>query len=208
MKKFQNKKPVIAIDGTAGSGKGTLSKKIAKKLNFDHLDTGLLYRYLAYKRIRNEENVDEIDYSKIKKLDLTTREITKMSSIVAKEKATRQKLLGFQRFFANFPPSGFGSVIDGRDIGSVIVPNAEVKFYIDASLEKRAKRRQIQLNLPEKEYEKVFYEMKTRDYNDKNRENCPLIKTKDSLYIDTSNISEKMVLDIAIKEVKKKIDFI
>ena len=91
---------------------------------------------------------------------------------------------------------------------SVIVPNAEVKFYIDASLEKREKRRQIQLNLPEKEYEKVFYEMKTRDYNDKNRENCPLIKTEDSLYIDTSNISEKMVLDIAIKEVKKKIDFI
>ena len=76
----------------------------------------------------------------------------------------------------------------GRDITSVIVPNAEVKFYIDASLEKRAKRRQIQLNLLEKDYKQIFNEMK-RDYNDKNRHSCPLIKTKDSLFIDTSNIS-------------------
>ena len=70
-------------------------------------------------------------------------------------------------------------MIDGRDITSVIIPNAEVKFYVDASLDKRAKRRQIQLNLTDKEYEKIFTEMKSRDHNDKNRRNSPLIKTND-----------------------------
>lgn len=201
MKKFQNKKPVIAIDGTAGSGKGTLSKNIAKKLNFDHLDTGLLYRYLAYKRIRNEENVDEIDYSKIKKLDLTTREITKMSSIVAKEKATRQKLLGFQRFFANFPPSGFGSVIDGRDIGSVIVPNAEVKFFIDAKLEVRAKRRFLEYSEKGENigYNYVLEKLKERDKRDMNRKYSPLKIDKKAIMIDTSNKTQEECLNFAMK---------
>ena len=117
-------------------------------------------------------------------------------------------MINIQRNFADDPPNKKGSVIDGRDITSVIIPNAEVKFYVDASLDKIAKRRQIQLNLTDKEYEKIFTEMKSRDHNDKNRRNSPLIKTNDSFFIDTSDISEKEVLDIAIEEIKKKIDFI
>ena len=117
-------------------------------------------------------------------------------------------MINIQRNFADNPPNKKGSVIDGRDITSVIIPNAEVKFYIDADLDKRAKRRQIQLNLKEKDYNKIYIEMKLRDKNDKNRQSSPLIKTKDSLFIDTTNISEKEVLEIAIQEIKKKIDFI
>lgn len=217
MSTYQNKFPVIAIDGTASSGKGTLAKKLAVFFGFDHLDSGMLYRIYAHEVLKKKiQEVDKIDINielfndktLYESKNLRSELVSKTASKIAKNEFVRKQLVNLQRHFADKPPNRKGSVIDGRDITSVIVPNAEVKFYIDASLEKRAKRRQIQLNLPEKEYEKVFYEMKTRDYNDKNRENCPLIKTKDSLYIDTSNISEKMVLDIAIKEVKKKIDFI
>ena len=137
---FQNKKPVIAIDGTAGSGKGTLAKKIAKVLNFDHLDTGLLYRILAYEFLKlnkdlkmlKEVNINLnifIDKKKIKLMNLRSEEITKISSEIAKLKFVRQKLISLQRKFANNPPSGIGSVIDGRDITSIITPNAEIKFY-------------------------------------------------------------------------------
>ena len=128
---FQNKKPVIAIDGTAGSGKGTLAKKIAKVLNFDHLDTGLLYRILAYEFLKlnkdlemlREINIDLnilLDKKKIKLMNLRSEEITKISSEIAKLEFVREKLISLQRKFANNPPSGIGSVIDGRDITSVI----------------------------------------------------------------------------------------
>ena len=209
---------MIAIDGTACSGKGTLAKKLAIFFGFDHLDSGMLYRIYAYELLKKNK-IQEIEKIKIniqlfkKKTtynskDLRSELVSKTASRIAKNEFVRKKLVILQRNFADNPPSRKGSVIDGRDITSVIVPNAEVKFYIDASLEKRAKRRQIQLNLPEKDYKQIFNEMKKRDYNDKNRHSCPLIKTKDSLFIDTSNISEMKLLSIAIKEIKKKIDFI
>ncbi|MBD22281.1 MAG: hypothetical protein CL572_01280 [Alphaproteobacteria bacterium] len=140
--------------------------------------------------------------------DLRTEIVSKIASKIAKSEFVRKQLIDIQRNFADNPPNKKGSVIDGRDITSVIIPNAEVKFYIDADLDKRAKRRQIQLNLKEKDYNKIYIEMKLRDKNDKNRQSSPLIKTKDSLFIDTTNISEKEVLEIAIQEIKKKIDFI
>ena len=164
---FQNKKPVIAIDGTAGSGKGTLAKKIAKVLNLDHLDSGLLYRILAYKslklnkdfRMLKEVNINLnifLDKKKIKLMNLRSEEITKISSEIAKLKFVRQKLISLQRKFANNPPSGIGSVIDGRDITSVITPNAEVKFYIDADVKIRAERRLSQLDLPGSCYNEIL----------------------------------------------------
>ena len=145
---FKNLKPVIAIDGTAGSGKGTLARKIARILNFDHLDTGKLYRYLAHLELKENKKIldiikyqKKIDFSEINKLNLRTEEISNSASIIAKKKEVRDFLTEFQRNFSCFPPSGNGSVIDGRDIGSVIIPNAEVKFYVDANLEVRSKRR-------------------------------------------------------------------
>ena len=216
---FQNKKPVIAIDGTAGSGKGTLAKKIAKVLNFDHLDTGLLYRILAYEFLKlnkdlkmlKEVNINLnifIDKKKIKLMNLRSEEITKISSEIAKLKFVRQKLISLQRKFANNPPSGIGSVIDGRDITSVITPNAEVKFYIDADVRIRAKRRLSQLDLPGSCYNEILKDLIKRDFQDKRRKISPLIKTTDSQLIDTSKISESEVLIKAIEHIKKKTDII
>ena len=216
---FQNKKPVIAIDGTAGSGKGTLAKKIAKVLNFDHLDTGLLYRILAYEFLKlnkdlkmlEEVNINLnifLDKKKIKLMNLRSEEITKISSEIAKLKFVRQKLISLQRKFANNPPSGIGSVIDGRDITSVITPNAEVKFYIDADVRIRAERRLSQLDLPGSCYNEILKDLIKRDFQDKRRKISPLIKTTDSQLIDTSKISESEVLVKAIEHIKKKTDII
>ncbi len=216
---FQNKKPVIAIDGTAGSGKGTLAKKIAKVLNFDHLDTGLLYRILAYEFLKLNKNLEMLreinidlnillDKKKIKLMNLRSEEITKISSEIAKLKFVRQKLISLQRKFANNPPSGIGSVIDGRDITSVITPNAEVKFYIDADVKIRAERRLSQLDLPGSCYDEILKDIIKRDFQDKRRKISPLIKTTDSQLIDTSKISESEVLIKAIEHIKKKTDII
>ena len=216
---FQNKKPVIAIDGTAGSGKGTLAKKIAKVLNFDHLDTGLLYRILAYEFLKlnkdfkmlKEININLnifLDKKKIKLMNLRSEEITKISSEIAKLKFVRQKLISLQRKFANNPPSGIGSVIDGRDITSVIVPNAEIKFYIDADIKIRAERRVSQLDLPASSYNEILTDLIQRDFQDKRRKISPLIKTVDSQFIDTGKINESEVLIKAIEHIKKKTDII
>ena len=216
---FQNKKPVIAIDGTAGSGKGTLAKKIAKVLNFDHLDTGLLYRILAYEFLKLNKNLEMLreinidlnillDKKKIKLMNLRSEEITKISSEIAKLEFVRKKLISLQRKFANNPPSGIGSVIDGRDITSVIVPNAEIKFYIDADVKIRAERRVSQLDLPASSYNEILKDLIQRDFQDKRRKISPLIKTVDSQFIDTGKINESEVLIKAIEHIKKKTDII
>ena len=124
-----------------------------------------------------------------------------------KNSFVREQLVELQRNFADNPPNKKGSVIDGRDITSVIVPNADVKFGVDANLHKRAKGDKFNSTLTDKYYSQVFDEMKLRDYNDKNRKISPLIKTEDSFYIDTTNISESKVIEIAIKEIKKLILF-
>ena len=149
-----------------------------------------------------------IDKKKIKLMNLRSEEITKISSEIAKLKFVRQKLISLQRKFANNPPSGIGSVIDGRDISSVITPNAEVKFYIDADVKIRAERRLSQLDLPGSCYDEILKDIIKRDFQDKRRKISPLIKTTDSQLIDTSKISESEVLIKAIEHIKKKTDII
>ena len=216
---FQNKKPVIAIDGTASSGKGTLAKKLSKFTGFDHLDSGLLYRVYAYEYLKKSKDFSKIenipiDFSlfnnltKISDTNFRTEEVSKAASLIAKSIYVRKSLIDIQRKIADNPRSGKGSVIDGRDITSVITPKAEIKFYVDANVEVRAKRRQYQLKMPNEKFQEILLEMKKRDENDKKRKNSPLVKTNDSFLIDTSHISEDDVFQIAIHEVKKKIDFI
>jgi cytidylate kinase len=215
LKNFRNSKPVIAIDGTAGSGKGTLARNLSKQLKFDHLDTGLLYRIYAYEYINKKEssNIISVDINKWfvenKNLEkLRSEEISEFASKVSQKKQVRDSLIIFQRNFADNPPNGKGSVIDGRDIATIIVPQAEIKFFIDAKIEIRALRRKNQLNLNTKEFNKILNQMIKRDNKDRSRSISPLKKSRDSFLIDTSNFNEKEVFDIAINHIKKNADFI
>ena len=219
MTTFQNRKPVIAIDGTASSGKGTLAKKLSKSTGFDYLDSGLLYRVYAYEFIKRSKDLSKvenitIDFSMFNSLDklsiknLRSEEVSKAASLIAKNTHVRKSLINIQRKIADHPKGGKGSVIDGRDITSVIIPKAEIKFYVDANIKIRAKRRQDQLKMPNEKFQEILVEMKKRDENDKKRKISPLVKTSDSFFIDTSHISEDEVFKIALREVKKKIDFI
>ena len=214
---FKNLKPVIAIDGTAGSGKGTLAKKVARSLNFDHLDSGKLYRYLAYLEFKENKKVkdilkqkDKINFSEINSIDLRTEEISNNASVLAKEKNVRDFLTKVQRDFACFPPSKNGSVIDGRDIGSIIIPNAEVKFYIDASTEVRTQRRLKEIKLKNKadilSYDEIYKQILARDQRDKNRRESPLKKTENSILIDTSFLSPEEVVDTALIKIRSILD--
>ena len=216
MKLFKNKKPVIAIDGTSGSGKGTLAGNLCKKIKFDHLDSGSLYRIVALKLLENGDletppkslEIRLNDIEKIKKTykeDLRSEKVSKLSSEIAKKKQVRNFLLKLQRNFANTPPNGLGSVIDGRDIASVIIPNAEVKIYVDAKLEVRAQRRLNQLGLAKHNFNQILKSLEQRDRNDKNRKESPLVMTKESFFIDTSKLDENEVVRKALNYIKKKL---
>tara|TARA_Y100000589_G_C27116889_1_gene614614 strand:- start:44 stop:703 length:660 start_codon:yes stop_codon:yes gene_type:complete len=216
---FKNDKPVIAIDGTAGSGKGTLAKNLCKFLKFDHLDSGILYRFLAYKFLKNSDKKIKLSSSfltlgEIKKISLDIKQklrsdkVALMASKIARRKDIRNFLVSLQRDFANRPPGGIGSVIDGRDIASRIIPNAEVKIYVDAEVEVRAKRRLKQMNLSKENFSQILESIKDRDLKDKSRKESPLIKTEGSIFLDTTKIDEKQAFEIVLRLIKKKIDYI
>ena len=212
---FKNSKPVIAIDGTAGSGKGTLAKNLSRKLNFDHLDTGLLYRIYAFESIKKsgKQLAAKINFNKwftnTSKLDdLRSDEISKLASQISQSTEVRKSLVNFQRNFADNPPKGKGSIIDGRDIGTIIIPNAEVKFFIDANVEIRASRRNKQLKLSSLDLSNTIANMKKRDTEDSERDVSPLKPAVDSFRIDTSEINEIQVLDVALGYIRKRTDFI
>ncbi len=219
MSSFKNDKPVIAIDGTAGSGKGTLAKNLCKFLKFDHLDSGILYRFLAYKLLKNSDKKIKLSSSfltldEIKKISLDVKQklrsdkVALMASKIARRKDIRNFLVSLQRDFANRPPGGIGSVIDGRDIASRIIPNAEVKIYVDAEVEVRAKRRLKQMNLSKENFSQILESIKDRDLKDKSRKESPLIKTEGSIFLDTTKIDEKQAFEIVLRLIKKKIDYI
>ena len=199
----------IAIDGTAASGKGTLGKKLSDKYNFPYLDTGMLYRKVAYKVIKNKitssKNLEKhcCDFAKVlvfKQLEnesLRSENIAKLASRIATFSNLRIMLNEKQKEFNDLNKRKFGGcILDGRDIGTKILPNADFKFFITASLEIRAKRRLLEKNISflHENNEKcmlhnLMNDMRERDKLDINRKSSPLAPAKDAYVIDTSLIT-------------------
>ena len=182
---------IIAIDGTAASGKGTISKKIAQNYSVPHLDTGLLYRLVGYKVLQGVDPVSaasQLHADELNVLDLKTLRVSNAASEVAKNPSVRAHLLAFQRDFASKPG---GAVLDGRDIGTVICPNADIKFFITASPDIRAHRRYKELlGLGHSiSFEKVLREIQERDERDSNRKQSPMVPALDARKIDTSDMT-------------------
>lgn len=195
---------IITLDGPSGSGKSTLAKKIAKILKITHIDSGSIYRGIAYylvnKNINSENVVDflndiNIDYMKDgvrinnEKLayKLRTPDVANIASIIATKSEVRDKVNRIIRKISKDK----SIVVDGRDIGSAVLPNADYKFYIHASAETRARRRYVQMKrkniLNNKTYDDVLFDIKTRDKRDMERENDPLVVPDNAIIIDTSN---------------------
>ena len=214
----------IAIDGPSGAGKSTIADILASKLSYVHLDTGAMYRSAALLAIKN--NVSLSDEEKIVelmendfKLDMTndrvvlngediseairTNEVSMAASDISKLSGVREALVKSQQEIA----SKKGYIVDGRDICLVVLPDAEVKIFLTATSEDRARRR-LEQNRQKgliDDYEKILEDIKKRDYQDSHRANSPLVKADDATLIDSSNMSIDDVVDEILKLVYKKI---
>jgi len=206
---------IIAVDGSAASGKGTLAKRLARHFDLAHLDTGSLYRALGLQLLKqgaNPENINEIQaISESQHLDLRlcddpqirTDEIASIASIIAPITAVRANLLKLQRDFAASPPHGKGAVLDGRDIGSVVLPDAPIKLFIDADLEVRADRRIKELLRAGQSamFRDVLEDMRVRDQRDRERDVAPLRAVSDAKIIDTSDMDADQVFAAALDHI-------
>ena len=217
----------IAIDGPAGAGKSTIAKQLAKELGFYYVDTGAIYRTLGYfmdligigpKDIDGitrmiDEVVIEIEYDEdgsqhmfMNEVDVTedirTPEMSKIASAISAHKIVRERLLDMQRDVAK----KHNVIMDGRDIGTVVLPRADVKFFLTASPEVRAKRRfeENQAKGIKESYEKVLADINQRDYNDSHRAVAPLKQTKNHILVDTSDMSVEQVLETMKAIVREK----
>ena len=204
----------IAIDSPAAAGAGTLARSISKYYNLFYLDTGKIYRMIAFIKIKQKKNFNQKFLKrKIKTLNLKTLQNKKLlsdevgieASLIAKNKNIRKLVHSFQINCANKPPRKFnGSCLDGRDITYKIVPEADFKFFVTANINVRAKRRFLELKHLKKNvsYSAVLKSIKKRDKSDYNRRISPLKKTKDSILINTSNLSKRS----CFLKIKKIID--
>ena len=204
----------IAIDSPAAAGAGTLAKTISEYYDLLYLDTGKIYRYIAFLKLNNPKNFsDKLIKKKIKKLkmkDLSKKvllsdEVGTIASIISKNKNVRKIVHSFQLEFAYNPPKKYkGSCLDGRDITYNIIPDADLKFYITANIKTRAQRRYKELRKMKRntDYNEVLKSIKKRDKSDKNRKISPLKKTKDSLLINTTNLNKRA----CFLKIKKIID--
>ena len=222
------KKPVIAIDGFSSTGKSSISRKIAKKLDLIHIDTGALYRGVTFFALENCLNdQQEIDikslFSKLNDIHLEFRpnhqvlelylngkninkeirelRVSNNVSIVAKQPEIRDFLLDFQR---NLAAKG-GVIMDGRDIGTVILPNADFKFFVTASPVERARRRHLELQNAgtEASYEEVFQNLITRDKIDSERDVAPLKQTDDAILTDNTFLNKEETIALILSYIEK-----
>ncbi len=188
---------IIAIDGPAASGKGTIARQLAQVYGLHHLDTGLLYRAVAKAVLDSGyppgdaahaiEAAVALDPKTFDETALKTQAITEASSVVAAIPQVREALMNYQRAFATQPP---GAVLDGRDIGTVIAPGADVKLFVVASPQVRAKRRVLELKRRGEEAaeEEVFADLLRRDERDSRRTAAPLVQAPDAHLLDTTHL--------------------
>lgn len=211
---------IIAIDGPAASGKGTLARKLAQRLGYAYLDTGALYRAVALRVVESGGNPDiETDAVKaaqslsqnlkpedLQNTALRTDDIGQAASKVAKIPAVRQSLLEFQKNFAAKPsdPAIGGVILDGRDIGTVICPDADVKLFVTASTEERSRRRFKELTGKgiNTSYDEVLSDMVERDKRDSDRATAPLKAATDAHILDTSTMGEAEVMERALSIIR------
>lgn len=216
----------VAVDGPAGSGKSTITKMVAKDLGYNYVDTGAMYRGLTYDFLKN--NLTELDEKKIELLlskvkfevkfidrvqyvfvndedvseKIRTAEVSKFTSLFAKSPAVREFLIDTQRNLA----MSNNIIMDGRDIASVVLPNADVKIFLTASVEERARRRVLDFErqgVVDIDFDKVKADIAARDYQDENRDIAPLVKVDDAILIDTTNLSINEVVEKITELIKK-----
>ena len=206
---------IIAVDGTAASGKGTLAQRLAVRFDLAHLDTGSLYRALGLDLLKAGETSETIDENRaanaITGLELAladaaeirTDRVAGMASVIAAMPLVRAGLVALQRDFAASPPGGRGAVLDGRDIGSVILPDADFKFFVDADPESRAHRRTRELQAAGQSamFRDVLRDMRERDRRDRERQSAPLKAAEDALIIDSSDLDADGVFARAIDHI-------
>ena len=215
----------VAVDGPAGSGKSTITKMVAKSLGFNYVDTGAMYRALTYNFLSN--GLDELEEEKIKGLlgeiefkveyvdgvqyvyvndeevsdKIRTAEVSKFTSLFAKSPAVRDFLIDTQRNLANTN----NIIMDGRDIASVVLPNADVKIFLTASVEERARRRMLDFErqgIANVDFEKVKEDIKARDWQDENRDIAPLVKVDSATLFDTTCLTIDEVVEKMTELVK------
>ena len=193
----------VAIDGPAAAGKGTISKAVAAHFGFAHLDTGLLYRAVGAKVIAGADPVAAalaLDPVDLEDDSLRTPQVAQMASEVAVIPQVRAALVAFQRSFA---ARADGAVLDGRDIGTVICPDAHVKLFVTASSECRAERRFQELmgKGMDVTFETVLADVRERDDRDRNRAAAPLVPADDAVLLDTSDLTAEQAIAAAVKVV-------
>ena len=216
----------VAVDGPAGSGKSTITKMVAKNLGYNYVDTGAMYRGLTYDFLKN--NLTELDEKKIELLlskvkfkvkfidrvqyvfvngedvseKIRTAEVSKFTSLFAKSPAVREFLIDTQRNLA----MSNNIIMDGRDIASVVLPDADVKIFLTASVEERARRRVLDFErqgVVDIDFDKVKADIAARDYQDENRDIAPLVKVDDAVLIDTTNLTITEVVEKMTELIKK-----
>ena len=205
---------IIAVDGPAAAGKGTLARRIAQHYRLDHLDTGRLYRATAFEALQSggdpaiaavaEAAAKRVCADRLGDPRLNEERVAQASSVVAAFPGVRAALLAFQRDFARRP---LGAVLDGRDIGTVVCPDAQAKIFVTASVDARASRRFKELRAAGVEaiYERVLQDMKDRDARDSGRQAAPLKPADDAFVLDTTALSADAAFAAAIAYIDGKL---